>query len=163
MEHVISDKLIELLQYRINQEEYSSRIYKAMSEWLGYNGYVGASKLWKTYSDEELKHADWAYSFLGDLDILPIVDKIEKPKCEYKGLVDIIQQSYKHEVEITAQCNELFQAAMKEGCGMVTQLALQYQKEQVEELGKTTYWLDRLEDFGEDIMALRFLDNEMGG
>jgi len=162
MENIIDDKLISLLQYRINQEEQSSRIYRAMSEWLTYNGYIGAGSLWKKYSDEELKHAEWAYSFLSDLDILPIVDKITKPEMSFSTLPDIIEKSYEHEVEITRQCNELYAAGLEYKCGMVTQLALKYQAEQVEELGKMTKWLDRLEAFGDDKTALRFLDNEMG-
>lgn len=161
MEYVISDKLVELLQFRINQEEQSSRIYRAMSEYLTYNGFIGAGKLWKKYSEEELKHAEWAYDLLSNLDILPIVDKITRPNLNFDGLCDVIQQSYEHEVLITQQCNELFVAAMGEGCGMVTQLALKYQAEQVEELGKMTKWLDRIDAFGDDKAVLRLLDNEM--
>lgn len=161
MEYVISDKLVELLQFRINQEEQSSRIYRAMSEYLTYNGFIGAGKLWKKYSEEELKHAEWTYDLLSNLDILPIVDKITRPNLNFDGLCDVIQQSYEHEVLITQQCNELFVAAMGEGCGMVTQLALKYQAEQVEELGKMTKWLDRIDAFGDDKAVLRLLDNEM--
>ena len=161
MKTVISDKLIKLLQFRINQEELSSRLYLAMSKWLCYKGFAGASKLWKKYSCEELVHAKWAYTFLSDIDVLPQVNDLIMPSLDFTGLVDIIEQSYKHEIFIMQQCNELFTVALKEGCGMVTQLALKYQKEQAEELGKTSYWLDRLEAFGDDDGALRSIDKEM--
>ena len=46
-----NDKLLKLLNYRINQEEYSSRIYYAMSVWLDNAGYTSAAQLWKAYSD----------------------------------------------------------------------------------------------------------------
>lgn len=163
MEYIISDKLIELLQFRINQEEYSSRLYRAMSEWFFYNGYTGAGSLWKKYSEEELTHAEWSYKYLSDMDVLPKVDALEKPPCEFKSFREIVDMSYEHEVTVTQQCNELYVEATKEGCATIVQLALKYQAEQVEEIGKLTTWLDKLDAFGDEKLALRFLDNEMSG
>jgi len=162
MKNLISDVLIEALQYRINQERISSYIYEDMANYLDYIGFTGAAKRWRKYASEELTHSGWGESLLSDLDLLPRMDIIPKQPGTYSGLVDIIDKSLEHEITITQQCNELFVLAMKEGCGMVTQLALKYQAEQVEELGKMTYWKNRLEAFGDDSTALRFLDNEMG-
>jgi len=50
---IITDKLVKLLQYRIEQEEYSVRLYKAMSICLSYKGYKGAAALFEKYSVEE--------------------------------------------------------------------------------------------------------------
>ena len=63
----ISENLIKILNYRIVQEEFSSRLYKAMAIWLDFKGFNGAAKLWNTYSEEELKHANWAYEYLLDI------------------------------------------------------------------------------------------------
>ena len=158
----ISKKIEGLINYRIVEEEKSSRLYLAMSKWLTYNGYDGAAKLWKKYSDEELNHSGWAYTYLEDLDILPEVPALEKPMCEFKGLPEICKASYDHEMLITQQCNELAKAAQADGDYMTLELAQKYLKEQVEEIGKITYWLDRLEAFGNSKEALRLLDNEMG-
>lgn len=157
----ISKKIEELINFRIVEEEKSSRLYLAMSKWLGYNGYAGASKLWAKYSEEESKHSGWAYSYLEDLDLLPKVPALEAPKCEFKDLVDICKQSNTHELLITKQCNDLAAAAASEGDYMTLELAQRYLKEQVEEIGKTTYWLDRIDAFGNSPEAMRLLDNEM--
>jgi ferritin len=159
---LIPQKVIAKLQYRINQEEQSSRIYKAMSVWLNLNGFKGAAKLWQKYSDEELKHAEWAYERLLDLNILPVVNNIDRPQSEFKGLANVIALSYAHEVDITRQCQELTQVCMDEGDFMDMELAQRYCKEQAEELAKTQSWIDKLTAFGEDKIALRLLDNEMG-
>ena len=66
---IISEKIIQLLNYRIQQEEFSSRLYLAMSVWLDFKGYFGASKLWKKYSEEEKAHSEWAYKYLLELNI----------------------------------------------------------------------------------------------
>ena len=163
MKYLISEKLIELIQVRIHEEQISSYIYEAMANYLGNRGFTGAAKLWNSYSKEELIHKGWGVSLLNDLDILPETRAIPAQSEIYAGLVDIINKSYEHEVLIAQQCNELFTTALEEGCGMVTQLALKYQAEQVEDIGKMTYWLDRLEAFGDNPTELRLLDNEMGG
>ncbi len=157
----ISQKLIELLNYRIQQEEYSSRLYKAMSIWLNYKGYNGASKLFDKYSKEELVHAEWAYNYLLDLDVMPVIPAIEKPNNEFNGIVDIINKAYEHEQKVTNQCQELASNAIKEGDYMTLELAQMYLKEQTEELAKTNYWLNRLNVFGQSETSLFMLDNEM--
>ncbi len=159
---VLHDDLIQLLNYRIEQEELSSRIYLSMSLWLNINGYAGAAKLWKSYSEEEQKHSQWAYDYLVDLNILPTVPPLKQPVLEYKGLPEIILSSYKHELDITSQCQIFANKALAIGDHMTLELAHRYLKEQVEELAKTNYWVDRLKAFGTDKIALRLLDDEMG-
>lgn len=159
----ISENLKKLLNYRIEQEEYSSRIYLAMSMWLNDKGYVGAAGLWKKYSDEEQGHANKAKDMLLAFGIQPDTPALAKPPQTFQGLPDIIRKSYDHEMDVTMQCQELAKAAMNEGNMMVMELGLWYSKEQVEELDKMQTWIDKLEAFGEDKVAMRFLDNEMGG
>lgn len=158
----ISKKIESLINYRIVEEEKSSRLYLAMSKWLGFNGYTGAEKLWAKYAGEEMTHAGWAYTYLEDLDLLPIVPALEKPLVSFAGLKDIIEKSYDHEMIITEQCNGLAKAAQAEGDYITLELAQKYLREQSEEISKITHWKDRLDAFGDSKEALRFLDNEMG-
>jgi len=159
---IISDNAIKLLNYRIEQEEYSSRLYQAMSVWLEFNGFAGAAKLWNKYSDEEAVHAQWSYKYLLDLNVQPKVQSIKQPENIFKSLPNVIALSYKHEVDITNQCQMLAKAMQNEGDYMTLEFAQRYLKEQVDELGKLNYWIDRLNAFGDSPEALRLLDNEMG-
>ena len=158
----ISKKIEDLINYRIIEEEKSSRLYLAMSKWLNYNGYVGSSNLWKKYSDEEMVHAQKAYEYLEDLDILPKVPALPEPSTNYESLPQIVKLSYAHELEITRQVNELAKAALEEGDFMTLPLAQFYTTEQTEEIKKLTTILDKLEAFGDDKIALRLLDDELG-
>ena len=133
-----------------------------MSIWLDFKGFNGAAKLWSKYSQEELKHAEWAYEYLLDMDIKPEVPSLEKPDNEFDGLTDIVYRSYEHEQEVTRQCQELASAAWKDGDFMALELAQKYLAEQQEELAKTNYWINRLTAFGSDPVLLRELDEEMG-
>ena len=46
----LSEAIVKLLNYRVEQEEYSSRLYLAMSTWLNDKGFAGGAKLFKQYS-----------------------------------------------------------------------------------------------------------------
>ncbi len=159
---MIKSNLIELLNYRIQREQYSSRVYHAMYLWLQDIGYTGAAKLWKKYSEEELKHASWAENYLLSLDIKPDVRSLEQPKCEFTGLDDVVMCTLDHELLITNECNELAKIALSEMDMMTFNLGMKYVNEQVEELEKAYDLVNRLKLFGTDPVSLRLFDNELG-
>jgi len=158
----VGPKMIELLQYRIEQEELSSRIYRAMSFYLNLKGFSGGAALWMAYSKEEQKHADEFSEYLLDLNVMPNVPMLAKQSTEFTGLKDIAQRSLQHELEISRQINVLASEAMKVGDFMAMQLAQQYLMEQKEEISKTRYWVDRLEICGDNAAAILEIDEEMG-
>ena len=158
---LISESLIKLLYYRIEQEEYSSRIYLAFSMYLNNKGYTGAAKLFKKYSDEELIHADKAREFLLDMGIQPMTPKLEMPEQNPLGLPDIINKTFEHEAEITRQCTDLYKAAAEEGNVMLMHLALWYCGEQQEEMGKAQNWVDKISIYGTEPLALLEIDEMM--
>lgn len=161
---VISKKIEDLINFRIVEEETSSRIYLGMSKWLLYNGYNGASKLWKKYSDEEQAHSTKAFSYLEDLDILPKVPSLDAPETEFDSLPQICKLSYEHELKITKSCSELAKAAANEQDYMTLEFAQWYLTEQKEEIMKTTNWLNRIEMLGGENITkdgLFLLDQEM--
>lgn len=157
-----TDGVVKILNYRIEQEENSSRLYEAMSLWLNDNGYLGAAKEWMKYSGEEKSHADWAKNYLLDMGIQPKLPLLKEPIQMFTGFPEIIRMSYDHEIDVTKQCNDLANQALKSGDNLLYQLGNKYMQEQQEELGKLQNLLDKLEAFGEDKLALRLLDNELG-
>jgi len=78
------------------------------------------------------------------------------------GFIDIINKTYEHEQLVTNQCQELASAAFKEGDYMTLHLAQHYLDEQVEELAKSNYWVNRIQAFGSDPNILFEIDEEMG-
>jgi ferritin len=159
---VISERTIKSVNFRIQKEEESARIYLAMSNWLTFNGYIGAGKLWKKYSDEEIVHAGFAREYLLNLDIQPSTPSLFMPDQNFKSFPEVVKLSYQHELDITSQCQDLAKVCVEENDFMTLTLAQKYLSEQVEEIAKMTQFLDRLNAFGDDMIALRLLDNEMG-
>jgi ferritin len=162
MANPFTKDFIEILTFRIVQEEASSRLYEAMSLWLNNNGYIGAAKAWKKDSDDELKHAQWAKDFLLDMGVTPTLSLIPEPPHSFKGLPDVIRQSYAHEIKITQQCNDLANFAISSGNHLLYQLSLKYMQEQQEEMGKVQTYVDKLNAFGEDKIAMKLFDQELG-
>lgn len=155
-------EVIELLQYRIQQEQLSSRIYEQMSLWLDNNGYTGSAKLWDKYSHEELGHAEWAKEYLLSFGITPELRKLDAPAIDYKSLCDIIEITFEHETEITRQCNELASKALSMSDHTLYSLATKYCHEQVEEMSKAQTLKDYLRTFGESKELLFMLDEKLG-
>lgn len=140
----LSEAIVKLLNYRVEQEEYSSRVYLAMATWLFSTGFTGAGKLFSNYSKEELVHTQKARNILAANGVLPITAALSRPKIEFKNLQEVIQLAYEHEIKITHQCNELAKLTHTENNFMVVELGLWYSIEQVEELNKLQNFKDRL-------------------
>lgn len=158
---LLSDDCVDYLNFRVQQEEYSGRIYLAMSMWLDNNGYVNAAKLWRRYSNEEMAHSDIARTYLLSMGVQPATPVLESPEQTFTGLPEIIEKSYDHEIVVTKQIKELATDAMSKGDHMLYEFALAYLKEQVEEHNKMQNWVDQLNSFGTDKIAMRLLDHEM--
>lgn len=86
----LDPEMIELLNYRANQEELSSRIYQAMYLWMVNEGFEGAATLYKEYYEEELEHAGWVYDHLLSLNIKPTLRIIDVPQLSFTGLPEIL-------------------------------------------------------------------------
>ena len=162
----INDTITTLLNYRISEEEKSSRLYKAMAIKLELAGLAGAAKLWYKYSDEEATHAKWAYDYLLSLNVQPEIPELPTPEYDYQGLEKVIIDSLAHEEKITEQCNGLTKASFDNNDFMTYELGLKYITEQREELEKLLYWKDQIELYGENgkfcPSVLKMIDNEMG-
>lgn len=139
---LLNDKVIKTLNYRIQQEEYSSRIYEQLSLWLNNKGYLNFAELFKNYADEELVHAKFSKDFLLDYGITPCLEALASPEMEIESLLDVLEAAYDHELLVTQQCEELASMALKEGNHVLYQLALKYCTEQQEEIGKSITNLD---------------------
>ena len=155
---LVKKEVVDLMNYRIQQEEFSSRLYEQISLWLNDKGYLNTSELYKKYSDEELKHAGWAKSYLLDYGITPCLMKLESPEMEISSLKDVFEATLEHELEVTRQCEELASKSLKDGNHVLYSLALKFCGEQQEEIGKALGNLDILE-LSSDMLLI---DNYIG-
>ena len=162
MNELINQETIQLLQYRIQQEELSSRLYEQMSLYLNDKGYLQFAKLYKKYAEEEMKHSQWSKNYILSFGIKPELQRLDSPECEFDGLPDVINKTLEHEIEISKQCKSLAKFANDNDDYLLFDLAMKYCKEQVEELEKSYTLRDMLETFGTEKHTLLLLDSHIG-
>lgn len=131
---LISKKTIDLLNYRINQEQMVSKYYEQMYLWLQNESYFNAAQLWKKNYEDELNHANWAKDYLLSFNVMPELDSIPEPENLFTSFEDIVNKTYEFEVETTMQCRALAKHALEEGDYNLLTLANKFNEEQVEEM-----------------------------
>jgi ferritin len=109
----ITQEVIDLLNYRIQQEQYSSKVYEQMAAWLQNASFLNCAKVWSKFSSEELEHSEIAKDYLLSFNIMPELMVIEEPVNNFKDLKDIIQKTFDHEVLITTQCLDITNKALE--------------------------------------------------
>jgi ferritin len=132
---LISKKTIDLLNFRINQEQMVSKNYEQMYLWLQNEGYFNAAQVWKKNYEDELKHASWAKDYLLSFNIMPELDIISESENVFNSFEEIAQKTLKFETETTMQCRALAKHALEEGDYNLLVLANKYNEEQIEEMG----------------------------
>jgi ferritin len=139
---LISEKTIQLLNYRIQQESHSSRLYYSMYYWLDTEGLSNCASIYKKYAEEEAEHSEWAQEYLLKFNIRPVLLDLPEIESNYANVSEILNLSYSHEVDITNQCKELTKHALEEGDFGLLSLSQKYNEEQVEEVDKALRALD---------------------
>ena len=150
---LLSQSIIDTMNFRVQQEEHSARLYHQMELWFKDKALKNLAKLYATYVEDETTHADWAKSFLLDYNLQPELKALPSPFAEYTSPMDIFEATLEHELLVTQQVNELTELAYKEKNYVLVALGLKYTAEQQEELGKS-YDLINIAKLTTDLLVL---------
>lgn len=131
---LISQKTIDALNLRIQQEQMASKLYEQMYLWLENKSLINSAEFMKKHYLSELAHAGWAKEYLLSFDIMPELATIEEPVNDFASLQDIFNKVYEQEVLTTKQCLELAKHAMEEPDYNLLTLAQKFNAEQVHEM-----------------------------
>lgn len=157
----LDKKIIELLNYRIQQEEESARIYEQFALWLDDKGFKNFAALYYKYAHEELGHAKFAKDHLLAFGIEPQLTKLSAPDLDFNSLKEILVLTLEHEQEITRQCNELTKTAAALDDFPTMTLGMKYCAEQVEELDKAQTFVDQITTFGDSKEVMITLEHNV--
>lgn len=158
---MISKKIEETINFQIQLEEQSSRIYMAMASWCEVNGFSGAAKFLYMHSDEERLHMTKLIKYLNDKGGYATLQALEMPNSSYKSLLDVFEQILKHEEFITESINKLFGIAFDEKDFTTSQFLQWYIEEQIEEESLFKGILDKFRLAGNQTGGLFHLDKEL--
>ena len=134
---LLSKEAIDDLEYRIQQEEFSSRLYKDMSLWFEDKGYLNLAKVYDEYSEEEMEHSTWASDFMLSYGIKPRLRALPSPEVGYNNCLEILNATLSHEIDVQNQCEKLSKNALQRGEIALYTLGLKYVTEQIDEAKKS--------------------------
>lgn len=157
----ISDKIEKILNEQIKKEYESSFLYQKIAQCLEFNGWFGAAKLYKKYSAEEQTHAQMFMEYMQDIDCEPEVPMITQQKFEFKDIEQVAKATYDHEVFITDSINNISLMALAEKDITTHTFVQKLVNEQIGELSKSKFWIDRIQMMKSTGTPLYFLDSEM--
>lgn len=160
----ISDKIEQLLNLQIQKELTNSLLYQAMSNWLNFEGFTGAAKLYAKHAVEEMGHRDKFIKYMLESDAMPIIPSktFDEIPNSFTGIDDIINSTLKREIETTESIKKINYQAMEDRDCITKTFLIDLLAEQIEEMDTAQGWVDRLELYKSTNSPIIMLDQEMG-
>jgi ferritin len=148
---------------QIAKEFYASHLYLSMAAWFEDQNLPGFGHWMRMQSSEEHGHAMRLFDYLIDAGGRVRLAGVAEPPTDFKGPMQIMQESLKHEQKVTASIRKLYELADKDK-DYATQLHLQwFITEQLEEEKQAGDIIARLKLAGNNPAALLMVDGELGG
>ncbi|MGH9340517.1 MAG: ferritin [Acidobacteriota bacterium] len=159
---MLDKKIQDALNEQIKDEYYASYLYLSMSAWCAAQNLSGFAHWMRLQSQEELAHALKLLDYMCNRGAHVVLHAIDKPPSDFKSMLDMFEQSLRHEQKVTEKINELYELALREK-EHATEIELQwFIREQVEEEKTATDIVERLKLVQQDGTALLLLDNQLG-
>jgi ferritin len=157
---MINKRVEEELNKQLNAELYSAYLYLSMSAYCSDNNLAGFSHWMQLQFGEEQAHAMKFFQYILDRGGKVELTKINQPKQQWNGIIDVFDNVLKHEQSITNMINALVDVAMAEGDHATVNLLQWYVSEQVEEEATVSDLLDQLRLIEGKGAGLFMLDRE---
>ena len=131
---LISKNMVAKLNEQTINEFNSYWIYLAMAFKLESMGFKTFSKWFHLQAEEEKIHAMKFANYILEVGADVSLTGLDKPKYNYKSVVEIVQEGLKHEEFITKCINDLSDLALKEKDHATRNFLQWFVQEQVEEV-----------------------------
>jgi ferritin len=158
---MLSPKIEKALNEQVQLEAESSQIYLAMASWSEVEGYSGISAFLYKHSDEERMHMLKLVKYINERGGHGIIPQLKAPAVKYKGVRELFQQVYNHEVLVSTEINHLVDICLKEKDYTTHNFLQWYVSEQIEEESLARHILDKLKLIGADKSGLYMFDRDV--
>lgn len=157
---MISDKLQKAINDQITAELWSANLYLSMSFYLKKEGYDGCAVWMKKQSQEELQHAYDLADYVSKRGGVAKVDKVDVVPQEWEGVLEVFENVYEHECEVSKLIESLVKVASEEKDMASQDFLWGYVREQVEEEATAQSIVEKIKKAGE--AGILFLDDKLG-
>ncbi|RDU64630.1 ferritin [Helicobacter didelphidarum] len=155
---MLSKEVINKLNEQVSKEMYASNLYLSMSSWCYNNRYEGAGQFLFEHAGQESDHARKLVTYLNETDSKVELQAIAKPNSEFKDLLDVFEQTYKHELEITQSINDLVSFMLEQKDYSTFNFLQWYVAEQHEEEALFRGIIDKIKLIGDKSNGLYLAD-----
>lgn len=149
-----------ILNNQINKEFWSAYFYLSMSNYLNANGMPGFANWMHVQFQEEISHALKLQYFVNERGGRVMLEPIAEVRTEWDGVLDIYQETLKHEEIVTGLINECVNVAMDERDHATVNFLQWFVDEQVEEEATVGEIIDQLKMFNCQGQGLYMMDKE---
>ena len=154
----LSTKLETALNDQLHLELVSSYAYLGMAAHFQQTAFTGFARWMELQSQEELRHANKFFSYIGERGGKVKLQAIPEPKCNYKSALEAFQASLAHEQKVSAAICGIYDVALV-GKDFATLSFLKwFLDEQVEEEKNVGEMVAKLELVGDNRNGLFHLD-----
>ena len=158
---MLTKKLQDALNEQINREFFAEYLYLSMSAYLESIEMEGFANYFNVQAQEEHFHAMKMFNFVHDKGGRVILKSLKEPKANYSSVVNVIEESLKHEKYVTKSINELMDTAISENDHSVKSFLQWYIDEQVEEEATISKLLAKLKLIKGEGIGLLTLDSQL--
>ena len=149
------------INQQINAEFHSAYLYLSMSSYFQSVGMAGCANWMKVQYQEELAHATHFFDYVLERGGRVFLAPIKEVPVDFKNVMDVFEETLKHEVDVTGLINSLMDIAIKESDHATKSFLQWFVDEQVEEEANVEQILNNLKLINGEGQGLLMLDREM--
>lgn len=158
---MLNKKIETALNEQINEEMFSSYLYLSMSAYFADINLNGFANWMRVQSQEEMAHAMKIFDYVCERGGKVILKAIAQPESKWKNTLEVVDETMKHEMKVTALINKLADLAVTEKDHATGNFLQWFVTEQVEEEANVTDLLNQLKMIKGEGPGLFMLDREL--
>ncbi len=151
----------KLLNEQIKYEAKASAQYLSMASWADTRGYNGVADFFYKQSEEERVHMIKLVKFINERSGTASIPAIEKPRDDFKSLMELFETFLKSEEFVTAKINNVIYECLQLKDYNVHNFMQWYVAEQLEEEAVARTLLDKLKIIGDDKSGHYLFDRDI--
>ena len=162
-EHMLNEKIANLLNDQINKELYSAYLYLDFANYFEDEGLNGFAHWYEIQAQEERDHAMMIRSYLIDNGHRVTFGAIAAPDKTFKTHLDPLNAGLEHEKYVTSLITAIYAEAFAKKDFKTMQFLDWFVKEQGEEEKNADDLIKKMKLFGNEPKGLYMLNQELAG
>ena len=158
---MLSKEVEKALNEQINAELWSAYLYLSMSMYFAAEGSNGIANWFAVQFKEEQDHAKILYNFVVARGGRVVLAPIDAVPAEWNSLLEVFEETLKHEQKVTSLINNLYAIALDEKDFATQSMLKWFIDEQVEEEETAQGIIDNLKMIADNGYGQYMLDKEL--